>query len=73
MSTGANIVTGPPAVPGPCPQHPGCVLIRCAHLWCHNVVHRVNQPGQPRRFCSTRCRVAAHRGTGPTYQPTKIN
>jgi hypothetical protein len=73
MNGTANIVTGPPTVPGPCPHHPGCTLIRCGHLWCNNVVHLLNQPGRPRRFCSTRCRVAAHRGTGPTHQPAKIN
>jgi hypothetical protein len=61
MSTGTNIVTARPD-PGPCPEHPGCVLLHCANMWCDQLVHYKNQPGQPRRFCSTRCRVAHHRG-----------
>ncbi len=61
MTTDANIVTGPPD-PGPCPQHPGCFILRCHNMWCRHLIHRKDQRGQPRRFCSTRCRVAHHRG-----------
>ena len=52
-----------PALPrrGACPEHPGCVLLRCAQFWCSRPVHLLHQRGQPRRFCSTRCRVAEHR------------
>ena len=56
----ANIVTAHPGAP--CLRHPGCILLRCANLWCNQLIHRLAQPGQPRRFCSTRCRVAHHRG-----------
>lgn len=63
MSDTANIVTGPHR-PGPCPEHPYCLRRRCARLWCPHLIHiqlRNPGPGQPRRFCSTRCRVAEHR------------
>jgi hypothetical protein len=59
MNTPANIVTGQPR---PCPDHPDCLLQRCRRLWCHNTVHvKLISRGQPRRYCSTRCRVAEHR------------
>ena len=47
--------------PGPCTIHPGCVVIRCQRLHCDWPVHRLDHPGQPRRFCSPACRVAEHR------------
>ena len=59
----ANIVTGPtvPTAPADCPEL-GCVVRRCAHWHCRTLIHiDVTRPGQPRRFCSTRCRVAEHR------------
>jgi hypothetical protein len=56
----ANIVTGPAASAG-CPDL-GCVVRRCAHWHCRTLIHiDVTRPGRPRRFCSTRCRVAEHR------------
>ena len=61
MNTDANIVTA--RAGERCPQHPGCILLRCTNMWCHQLVHRLTQPGQPRRFCSTRCRVAYHRAS----------
>jgi hypothetical protein len=55
--TDANIVTGPAG----CPDL-GCVVRRCAHWHCRTLIHiDVTRRGQPRRFCSTRCRVAEHR------------
>jgi hypothetical protein len=58
--TDANIVTSQ-AVPAGCPDL-GCVVRRCAHWHCRTVIHvDVTRRGQPRRFCSTRCRVAEHR------------
>jgi hypothetical protein len=46
----------------PCPEHPDCTIIRCHRFLCPRPVHRpLRQPGQPRRFCSTACRVAEHR------------
>ena len=51
----------PPRAPGPCPEHPRCVLLRCARWLCPNTIHRLPQPGQPRRYCSTACKVAEHR------------
>ena len=58
--TDANIVTGPTAS-AECPDL-GCVVRRCAHWHCRTLIHiDVTRPGQPRRFCSTRCRVAEHR------------
>ncbi len=56
----ANIVTGPTG-PAGWPEL-GCVVRRCAHWHCRTLIHiDVTRPGQPRRFCSTRCRVAEHR------------
>jgi hypothetical protein len=58
--TGANIVTGP-TDPAPSPAL-GWVVRRCAHWHCRTLIHiDVTRPGRPRRFCSTRCRVAEHR------------
>lgn len=48
-------------VPGPCPEHEGCFLIRCHRFLCHNLVHVTLGRGHPARFCSTACRVAEHR------------
>ncbi len=55
----ANIVTGP-AAPAGCPDR-GCVVLPCAHWHCRTLIHIVTRRGPPRRFCSTRCRVAEHR------------
>jgi hypothetical protein len=56
----ANIVTGP-AAPAGCPDL-GCVVLRCAHWHCRTLIHiDVTRRGRPRRFCSTRCRVAEYR------------
>jgi hypothetical protein len=45
-----------------CPVHQGCSRRRCAHWDCSNIIHiGLNRRGQPRQFCSTRCRVAEHR------------
>jgi len=53
----ANIVTGPTEGPGL-----GWIVRRCGHWHCRTLIHiDVTRPGQPRRFCSTRCRVAEHR------------
>ena len=51
----------PPPVPGPCHEHPRCILLRCARFLCPKPVHQSMGPGQPRRFCSPACRVAEHR------------
>jgi hypothetical protein len=51
----------PPPGHGPCPEHPHCILTKCARLLCPNTVHITIQAGQPRRFCSPACRVAEHR------------
>jgi len=50
-----------PTAAGVCPQHPGCVVRRCARFLCGRLVHVLNQRGQPRRFCTPACRVAEHR------------
>jgi hypothetical protein len=58
--TAANIVTGPTGRA----EDPrlGWVVLRCAHWHCRTLIHLdVTRPGRPRRFCSTRCRVAEHR------------
>jgi hypothetical protein len=56
----ANIVTDP-TTSADCPDL-GCVVRRCAHWHCRTLIHiDITRPGQPRRFCSTRCRVAEHR------------
>jgi hypothetical protein len=48
--------------PGPCPDHPDCLVLRCARWLCHRTFHLpLHQRGQPRRFCSPTCRVAEHR------------
>ena len=58
--TDANIVTGP-AGPAEGPGL-GWVAQRCAHWHCRTLIHiDITRPGRPRRFCSTRCRVAEHR------------
>ncbi|PZS22805.1 MAG: hypothetical protein DLM61_25255 [Pseudonocardiales bacterium] len=52
----------PARLPGPCPDHTVCLILRCQHWLCDRTFHLpLNQPGQPRRFCSPRCRVAEHR------------
>ena len=48
-------------VPGPCPEHQGCILIRCNRFLCPNPVHVGRGRGRPARFCSAACRVAEHR------------
>jgi hypothetical protein len=56
----ANIVTGPTG-PAEGPSL-GWVVRQCAHWHCRTLIHiDVTRRGQPRRFCSTRCRVAEHR------------
>lgn len=56
----ANIVTGP-TIPASCPE-PAYVVLRCAHWHCRTPIRiDITRPGRPRRFCSTRCRVAEHR------------
>jgi hypothetical protein len=61
--TDANIVTGPAGPAGPSEgTGRGWVVQRCAHWHCHTLIHLdITRPGRPRRFCSTRCRVAEHR------------
>ena len=51
----------PSPLHGPCPEHPHCILTRCARFLCPNPVHVSIGPGQPRRYCSPACRVAEHR------------
>jgi hypothetical protein len=52
----------PTQAPGPCPDHPTYLVVRCARWLCHRTFYLpLNQRGQPRRFCSPRCRVAEHR------------
>lgn len=56
----ANIVTDPTG-PAESPRL-GWVAQRCAHWHCRTLIHiDITRPGRPRRFCSTRCRVAEHR------------
>jgi hypothetical protein len=50
-----------PWVPGPCPEHPACILIACHRLRCPRPAHVRLGRGRPARFCSARCRVAEHR------------
>lgn len=50
-----------PALGRTCPEHVGCLLIRCDRFLYSRLVHRGPGPGQPRRFCSPACRVAEHR------------
>lgn len=50
-----------PWVPGPCPEHPACTLIRCHRIRCPRPAHVTLGRGRPARFCSARCRVAEHR------------
>ncbi|GAC1367926.1 MAG: hypothetical protein NVSMB32_12980 [Actinomycetota bacterium] len=50
------------AVPGPCPEHPACLLLRCARYRCTRPVHvNLLGRGRPKRYCSGACRVAQHR------------
>jgi hypothetical protein len=52
----------PPQAPGPCPDHPGCLVLRCRRWLCEHTFHQtLIQRGQPRRYCSPACRVAEHR------------
>ncbi len=61
MNTPTNIVTSPPRAQ-PCPEHPHCLLLPCRRPWCINTIHLdLTSRGRPRRYCSTRCRVAEHR------------
>ena len=50
-----------PWVPGACPEHPRCMLIRCQRFGCLLPVHVTLGRGRPARFCSARCRVAEYR------------
>ncbi len=35
--------------PGPCPDHPHCLILRCSRWLCTHTFHLpLNQPGQPR-------------------------
>ena len=48
--------------PGPCPDHPDCLVLRCQRWLCERTFHQPhNQRGQPRRFCRPACRVAEDR------------
>jgi hypothetical protein len=52
----------PPAPPGLCPDHPGCYIYRCTRWLCQRTFHtQLIRRGQPRRYCSSACRVAEHR------------
>ena len=52
----------PPQAPGPCSDHPDCLVLRCRRLFCKRTFHQpLIQRGQPRRYCSPACRVAEHR------------
>lgn len=52
----------PAPAPGPCPEHPDCLIACCRRFWCSRPVHvALNSRGQPRRYCSPACRVAEHR------------
>ena len=61
MSSAGEYRYSPPPGTGPCPEHPGCIITRCARLHCARLIHILNQPGQPRRYCTPACRVAEHR------------
>jgi hypothetical protein len=39
--------------------------------WCHTLLRGLSHTGRPRRYCDTRCRVAAfrHRQFADTYHP----
>ena len=50
-----------PWVPGPCPEHPACMLIACHRFRCPRPAHVRLGRGRPARFCSATCRVADHR------------
>jgi hypothetical protein len=59
--SGTDTVTDQPAA-GSCPDHHGCVIHKCEHWHCRNMIHmNLNSRGQRRKFCGTRCRVAEHR------------
>jgi hypothetical protein len=48
--------------PGPCPDHPSCLILRCSHWLCDRRFHLpLNQPGQPHRYSRRARRVAEHR------------
>jgi hypothetical protein len=62
MSSGGEYRYSPAQAPGPCPDHPGCLIRRCARWLCNRTFHTpLNQRGQPRRYCRPACRVADHR------------
>lgn len=63
MSTGREYrYSPPPLTPGPCPDHPACLIRRCERWLCPHTFHLpLNQRGQPRRYCNPACRVAEHR------------
>ena len=46
-------------VPGPCPEHPACLLLHCARFRCSRPVHvNLLGRGRPKRYCSGACKVA---------------
>lgn len=52
----------PAPAPGPCPEHPDCIIRYCQRFFCSRHFHiPMTTRGQPRRFCSPACRVAEHR------------
>jgi hypothetical protein len=52
----------PTPSPGPCPDHPDCLVLRCARWLCPRHFHTpINQRGQPRRYRSPACRITEHR------------
>jgi len=62
MNRGGEYRYNPGPAAQPCPEHPGCLITRCRRFLCNTPVHlALNSPGQPRRYCSTACRVAEHR------------
>ena len=62
MSHGSEYRHTPAPAPGPCPEHPGCIIRHCQRFLCTRLFHvPLNSRGQPRRYCSLACRVAEHR------------
>ena len=62
MSEHSEYRYSPAQPPGPCAEHPHCLVLRCHRWLCHNTFHLpLRRRGQPRRYCSPACRVAEHR------------
>lgn len=62
MSHDGEYRYSPDLAPGPCLEHPYCVIIACHRFLCRNLIHRTaGKRGQPRMFCSPACRIAEHR------------